>query len=253
MRKFYGWKKDKVDVRDFKFKVPRHVNLAALPTAVDLRSQCPAVYDQGELGSCTANAIAAAIEFEQVRQRLPDFMPSRLFIYFNERDIEGTTDSDSGAEIRDGIKSVNSLGVCEENLWQYDVSQFAVKPPDLAYQSAKHHEAVQYERLSNSLTDLKGCLASGLPFVCGISVYDSFESDAVAANGVVPLPQPKESLQGGHAILIVGYDDSKGVFICRNSWGADWGMNGYFTLPYAYLTNADLASDFWVIQLLTAA
>src|SRR5580692_7685401 len=110
----YGWVPDLPDQRDFMFAAPVE-NMAALPPNVDLRPQCPKeVYDQGQLGSCTANAIAGALEFEMLKQRLNAFTPSRLFIYYNERVIEGTTATDSGALIRDGIKSVNSQGACPE-------------------------------------------------------------------------------------------------------------------------------------------
>jgi C1A family cysteine protease len=106
----YGWIPDLPDHRDHLFAAPSRV-LSALPQSADLRSSCPGVYDQGQLGSCTANAIAAAIEFDQLRDQLVDvFVPSRLFIYYNERDMESTVASDSGAMIRDGVKSVATVG-----------------------------------------------------------------------------------------------------------------------------------------------
>lgn len=95
---------------------------------------------------------------------------------------------------------------------------------------------------------MKGCLASGYPFVFGFSVYESFESQAVAQTGIVPMPSPNEQLLGGHAVLAVGYDDEQGRFIVRNSWGKDWGMEGYFTIKYDYLLNDNLADDFWTIR-----
>ena len=126
--KRFGWVPDIPDARDFMFSAPETV-LLALPKRVNLTSKMPAVYDQGQLGSCTANAIGAAFEYEQLQQKQKDFMPSRLFIYYNERAIEGTVDSDSGAMIRDGIKSVAKLGVCPEDVWPYDVARFMEKPP----------------------------------------------------------------------------------------------------------------------------
>src|SRR5438445_13260812 len=130
-----GWVPDLPDQRDLVYSAPAPF-IMALPTAVDLRPQCPPVYDQGQLGSCTGNAIAGAIEFERLKQKLTDFVPSRLFIYYNERVIEGTVRSDSGAQIRDGIKSVASQGVCPETEWPYDITKFEQKPPSKAYADA---------------------------------------------------------------------------------------------------------------------
>ena len=242
----YGWVPDLPDARDFLYAAPEAV-LAELPTSVDLRPQCPPVYDQGKLGSCTANAIGAAFEYQQVRSGLQDFMPSRLFIYYNERRIEGTVDEDGGAMIRDGIKSVHRQGVCSEATWPYDIARFAERPPAAAYREAKDHQATVYRRVLPVLHQLQGCLAAGTPFVFGFSVYESFESQEVARTGVVPLPPRSERLLGGHAVLAVGYDDAEQRFIVRNSWGTGWGMDGYFTMPYAYVTNPALAADFWAV------
>lgn len=243
---FGGWKKQLPDFRDFKL-VPM-ATLAPLPAVMDLRPSCPPVYDQGQLGSCTANAIAGAFEFETLRQGLPDFTPARLFIYYNERVIEGDVSQDNGAQIRDGMKSIASQGICPETDWPYDVGRFAVKPLATCYTDALKNKAIQYFALAQDLNSLKACLASGFPFVFGISVFDSFESPDVASTGMVPMPAPTESCLGGHAILCVGYDDSKQAFIFRNSWGASWALGGYAYIPYAYLTNGDMASDFWTLR-----
>jgi C1A family cysteine protease len=110
---------------------------------------------------------------------------------------------------------------------------------------------VGYQRLdSSNLNQLKGCIASGYPFVFGFTVYDAFESQEVAKTGVLNMPGPKEKVQGGHAVLAVGYDDAAQRFTVRNSWGKDWGIKGYFTIPYSYLTTTDLADDFWTIRIL---
>jgi C1A family cysteine protease len=210
------------------------------------------VYDQGELGSCTANAIAAALQFDQIKEKQPQaFIPSRLFIYYNERVIEGTVDTDSGAQIRDGIKSVATQGDCPETLWPYDITKFAVKPPPQCYSQALKFTAVKYQRLTQTANQFKGCLASGYPFVFGFTVYDSFESKQVAQTGHAPMPSPSDTVVGGHAVMAVGYDDSQNWFIVRNSWGPGWGMNGYFTLPYAYLLEPNLSSDFWTIRVVS--
>jgi C1A family cysteine protease len=247
----YGWIPDVPDKRDLLFSAPEPV-LAALPPKVDLRPGCPPVYDQGHLGSCTANAINGAFQFVQKKLGLTDFMPSRLFVYYNERVILGTVDEDSGAMIRDGIKSVHKLGVCDEKLCEYDIAQFTVKPGDAAYADALEHQVTSYRRVRPTLHQMQGALADGVPFVFGFSVYESFESAEVARTGEVPLPRRGEKLLGGHAVLAVGYDDATERFLVRNSWGEGWGQGGHFTMPYSYLTDAELAQDFWTIYAVEA-
>lgn len=246
MPRTYGWIPDFPDNRDRIYQLPKRAG--SLPPSIDLRSECPMVYDQGDLGSCTANAIAAAIEFDQTKQKLATSTPSRLFIYYNERVMEGTVDTDSGAQIRDGIKTVASDGACPEAMWAYVEANYATRPPAPCFQYAKMHPAVQYARVMQGAGQLKSCLAAGYPFVFGFTVYESFESDAVAKSGIVPMPSDADAELGGHAVIAVGYDDATQRFLARNSWGADWGLGGYFTIPYAYLTDTNLADDFWVIR-----
>ena len=244
----YGWKPDLPDVRDYRWTRPRFV--AALPPAVDLRPNCPVVLDQGQLGSCTANAIANAHLYDQLAEHAKAVVqPSRLFIYYNERKMEGTINEDSGAQIRDGMKSIARWGVCSEKIIPYNIQRFRVKPGCRAYKDATLHQALTYHRLdSTNLDELRACLADERPFVFGFTVYESFESNAVANTGVVPMPGLGESVLGGHAVLCVGYDDAKQRFLVMNSWGTNWGMLGYFTIPYAYLTNPNLADDFWTVS-----
>jgi len=256
---WYGWKKDVRDDRDLckLVRIPE-----TLPTRVDLRSGMPAPYDQGSLGSCTANAIAAALQFDLAKQNLPSWTPSRLFIYFNERDMEGTVSEDSGAQIRDGVKSVNQLGVCPEApspvaaaeaIWPYDIAQFAVKPPQPCYDEAEQNITLKYERIPQTVAALQTMLSQGYPVIFGFSVYESFESQAVAQTGIVPMPAPGEQCVGGHAVIICGYDVTTGMFLVRNSWGSDWGIGGYFWLPFAYVVDASLANDFWTIETIKSA
>ena len=242
--KKYGYRRDLPDHRDHVY-APKTTQL---PLAVDLREHCTPVYDQGQLGSCTGNAIAAAYDFLVVKDGNPALSPSRLFIYYNERVVEGTVKQDAGAQIRDGIKVVAKFGVCKESTWPYNIAKFASKPTKTAFTQALKHQAIQYQRVNQTLTDLKTCLAEGYPVVLGFTVYSSFESQAVAQNGVVPMPSKNESALGGHAVLLVGYDDSKQHWIVRNSWGENWGDKGYFYMPYEYLHNSDLADDFWTIR-----
>lgn len=250
--KKFGWIPDLPDQRDIIFSVRRDA-VAVPPVMVDLRSQCPPVYDQGQLGSCTANGIGGAIHFERLKQKAtPDFVPSRLFIYYNERVIEHTVQSDAGAQIRDGIKTVAKQGDCPESEWPYDVAKFAHKPGASCYSDALKYKTVNYQRLTQNLSQMRQCLAAGYPFVFGFTAYDSFESADVAKSGVVPMPAASEEVVGGHCMLVVGYDDAQQAFITRNSWGADWGIAGYCMMPYAYLLDANLANDFWTIRLESA-
>jgi C1A family cysteine protease len=250
IQRTYGWVPDLPDHRDHLYAAAPAI-LAQLPVSKDLRPGCPPVYDQGQLSSCTANAIAGAIEFDQIKQGVKVFVPSRLFIYYNERDMEGDAGSDSGAAIRDGVKSIGSQGVCAETEWPYDETKVADKPSAQCYAAAAECEAISYQRLaSKNLNQLKGCIASGCPFVFGFTVYDAFETDEVARTGELSIPGPEEQTQGGHAVLAVGCDDATQRFTVRNSWGEDWGLKGYFTMPYAYLTNSNLADDFWAVRIL---
>jgi C1A family cysteine protease len=245
----YGWVPDFPDARDHMYAAPL-LNLGALPPKSDLRPNCPAIYDQGQLGSCTGNAIAAAVQFDRKKQGLtPDFPPSRLFIYYNERVMEGTVGVDSGAMIRDGIKSVATLGVCPEADWPYVIAKFTKKPTAKAFKDAAKTKAVSYARVTRTLQQMKGCLASGFPFVFGFSVYESFETEDMAKTGVMPMPTASEKLLGGHAVLAVGYDDAAQRFFVRNSWGTGWGMKGYFSMPYSYLLDENLSDDFWTVRL----
>ena len=247
----FGWIPDLPDQRDHLFAAPV-VALKKLPPSVDLRPHCPPIYDQGQLGSCTANGIGAALQFDRMKQKLtPNFIPSRLFIYYNERVMEHSVQSDSGAQIRDGIKSVAHQGDCPESEWPYDIEKFTQKPPPHCYQSALKDRALSYQRVAQSVNQMKGCLASGYPFVFGFTVYDSFEGTHVAQTGVVPMPGPNEQILGGHCVTAVGYDDAHQRFLIRNSWGVGWGMQGHCTMPYAYLLDPNLASDFWTIRLVS--
>jgi C1A family cysteine protease len=253
-----GWLPDLPDHRDFLYAAPTAI-LKTPQTSVDLRNRCPKqIYDQGRIGSCTANAIAGAIEFDQIKQGKQEATPSRLFIYYNERKMEHTILTDSGAQIRDGIKSVAKLGACPESLWTYDDTppqpedapcpncKFAQKPTDNCYTEALKHKLLTYQRVPHVLGSMKGCLASGYPFVFGFTVYDNFPFQTTT--GEVPMPTAQNAVLGGHAVLAVGYDDATQVFYFRNSWGAAWGRGGYGLIPYAYLVDSDLSDDFWTIR-----
>jgi C1A family cysteine protease len=236
--RLYTWKPDLPDHRDHLYAALGN----PLPGKVDLSNRCPPVFDQGQIGSCTGNALSAAVGFLHT-----GLIGSRLFIYYNERAIEGTVRSDSGAVIRDGVKSLGKLGVCDETLWPYVPARFRRKPSAKCYTQAKKHLVSEYVRLQ-SLDDMLDCLAAGFPFVFGFTVYEAFESDAVARTGVLNMPKKGEQVLGGHAVLAVGYDLAAERLLVRNSWGADWGQHGYFTMPFGYVRSRNLSDDFWTIR-----
>jgi C1A family cysteine protease len=248
-KRHYGGKPDVPDRRDHMYAAtrrPKH-----LPDLVDLRKHCPPVYRQGKLNCCTGNAIAAAIAFDQRRQGIKQFTPSRLFIYYNERVAEGTVDQDAGARIRHGIKAVAKLGAPPEPIWPYDIARFADRPPKAAYAAARKGLVSAYLRVRQNLDHMRSCLAEGYPIVVGFLAAPALESAKVKRSGVLPMPRPGDKPIGHHVVLAVGYDDRKRRFIMRNSWGRGWGLKGYFYMPYDYLTRPNLASDFWTIRSVT--
>jgi C1A family cysteine protease len=239
MRK-YGWKKNPDGLVLPKYSESKFFKVMELPSSVDLRSSDSPILDQGQLGSCTANGIGGCINFIQ-----RGFMASRLFIYFNERLSEGTIGDDAGANIADGITSVQTQGVCDESIWPYDISQFTTPPPASAYEVALKDIVTDYLSCSTVL-EIKNCLASGFPVVFGMTVFASFESEETASTGVVPMPAEGEEQLGGHCMKIVGYDDANARVIVANSWGTGWGDKGYCYIPYAFIDA--YASDFGTIR-----
>jgi C1A family cysteine protease len=255
----YPLVKQNMDHRDYPFHMfaaRKNLSLSAtLPTNVSNRKYCSYVEDQGDLGSCTANAWAGLIQYNHIKDGFGGKVyrdMSRLFIYYNERVIEGTVDQDAGAQLRTGAQTLASQGVCTEGSWKYIESEFTVKPLTSCYTSALSNTIHSYYAL-NTLQDMKTCLAAGQCFVFGFSVYDAFESQQVADTGILNLPTPSEENLVGHAVLAVGYDDSTQRILVKNSWGLGWGLpgnlSGYFTMPYAYITDPNLAMDYWTVAL----
>jgi C1A family cysteine protease len=245
-KRVYKLKADPEDLRDRFFR-PTQFIIKVLPTVVDLRSDCSPIVDQEALGSCTANALASGLrEYWQNRTGKLTRL-SRLWLYWEERHLEGTVNEDSGATIRDGLKVLQQMGCAPESDWPYDITKFTQTPPVKPTTDAKQFKISEYHRVIN-LTTLKNALAEGYPVVIGIKVYESFESDQVAQNGIVPLPKHGEQFLGGHAVLAVGYRDDpnskgQGFVTCRNSWSESWGDKGYFYLPYGYFIN--YVTDMW--------
>lgn len=258
-----GWQKDPLDDRDHIYKKELvdsgSVIPVFIPQSIDLRPLFPPVRSQDKLGSCTAFSITGAFEYMLKRQGLIDFEPSELFLYYNERDMEGTTQSDAGAFIRDGIKSLNTLGVCEEAYWPYDESKFTWKPNSGAYTNALKNKLVQYQKVFNTRPEfIRLALSEGLPVVFGFTVYQSFMT--IATTGIMPMPardpntgQITEQILGGHAVCIVGYMqiNGKNYYICRNSWTDWWGDKGYFYMPEEFIKDPNMCSDFWALNLIT--
>jgi C1A family cysteine protease len=237
------WRPDRLDTRDYKY----NLTAKASPDIVDLRPYCSSIEDQGNLGSCTGQAVAGAIELLNKRARKPADI-SRLFIYYYERVLLGTVNYDSGAYIRDGIKVTNKYGASLEKYWPYNISKFRQEPVTEAKSDALSRKVTRYERVEN----LNGCidaLTNGYPVVMGFYVYDSFLTMNVARTGKMPYPNTKrERFRGGHAVLLVGYDKKKKVFIARNSWGINWGDRGYFYMPFDVVGNTNMSGDFWIIK-----
>lgn len=246
MDRRFGTHPDVPDVRD-RVYLPRLK--ARLPRTVDLRPSCPPVYDQHKLNSCSANAIAAALWFDERRTSTPDApSPSRLFIYYNERAHEREVHQNAPVSLRDGYKSVATRGVCPEEMWPYRVERYARRPPRRCYVAARFVRALTYFRLHRNITTMRACLAEGSPFTLGVSVHQSFMSARVKRSGAIPLPSRRDRLLGGHAMLVVGYDESSSQFIVRNSWGRHWGLDGYCLLPYDFALHPSLSWDFWTCR-----
>jgi C1A family cysteine protease len=231
----FGYRPDLGDARDHIYQVSTNTH----PKSVDLSKHMPPCWDQQSIGSCTGFGITAVITY------LHGFVGSQLWLYYNERLLENTVSVDAGASIRDGIKIVAKNGLPPLEAWPYVIKNFKKKPSKKADDAAKSHLVSKYQRLDNAAA-YKDALANGHPFVIGISVYDSFETDDVAKWGNVPMPSAHDKLIGGHCISVFGYKEN-GDWICRNSWGTGWGDNGKFVLPKAYLENPNLCDDAWII------
>lgn len=254
-------KPDRPNIHDKKYAM--HAEMAApiklFPSGVDLTNIQSAVVDQGNIGSCTGQAIAGMLECLEILELKTsqggvevftfDMFSSisRLFIYYQERVIEGDVNVDQGASISDGMRAIATVGFCREDLWSYTSSNALMKPSQAAYDEAILHKEVNSYRVELDTMHQKQCLVYGYPFIASISVYDSFMWSDTKMTGVIPMPENGENLLGGHAILIVGYT-SDGYFIFKNSWGTEWGLEGYGQIPITYLCNTDLTSDCWTVR-----
>ena len=253
MRRKLSWKPDIPDIRDYSIDKMGLDRYGVSPSAVNLRRWCSAVEDQGVIGSCTANAIVGMLEYNRNRKGIGGVNLSRLFLYYNERVLGENIYEDTGAYLRDGVKTAALNGVCRSDVWPYRVNYWKARPPMGAYVDGLNYTVSRYYRLQ-TLEDMKTTLANGHVFVFGFAVYDSFMSDQVAYTGIVPMPTTSERLLGGHAVMACGYDDSTQMFLIRNSWSRYWGiqegnLGGYCYMPYTYLADRNLSDDFWTITL----
>lgn len=250
--RIYNHKKGLPDSRDFKFNLQLRLSAKqTLPILFDLRSAnakiIPAVLDQGHLGASVANACSNALRFLLRKEKLKDFQPSRLYMYWFSRFLEGTTNEDSGVYIRDVMTAIHTYGVCDETLLPYNVNKYKLKPSNSNVRAATPHmRNFKYLSVDTSLLAIKQCLTLGFPIIFGMDVYESFETEHVTKTGIVPMPN--ESLEerlGSHVVCMYGYDDTKKHFIVMNSWGGAWGDKGFFYLPYDYLK---YMNDLWTMK-----
>jgi C1A family cysteine protease len=243
-KKGMGWVKQAHDSRDIKYAYSNK----RFKKKIDLRCYDPAIYNQNQLGSCSAHAFSAAIESTQNRNATSAHIaPSRLFMYYVSRKLEGTINEDAGAILRDVCKAININGFVAEKDYPYIEKKFA-KDPGIDVCRLAQMKNIKYHAVDQNLTAMFHCLSSGKPIVIGFSVYSNI--DKVGKDGVLSMPDTtKDTFNGGHAVLVVGYDQDKKHFIVRNSWGTDWGDKGYFYMPFDYLLNPSLAADFWTVDL----
>lgn len=239
MKRKYNLKKPLIK----KYAMPE---AGVLPESVDLESQFPPVFDQGQESSCTGNGWAGIWSFFELKAlkekaAAPEefststfISASRQFIYYCERARDGDVNEDAGSQIATGAWVLSNVGCCDETIWPYSENNWQTRPSPAAYLEATNHKIPNAFSL-NSIADIKSCLADGFPIVLGIEVFSGLESDEAATTGMVPMPSPSEESVGGHCIVIVGYDESTKKFKLRNSWGTDWGKNGYFFLDYQYI------------------
>ena len=255
MERTFGGKRDVHDQRD----VIRTYGAGERPTDTkhDLVQYISHVYDQGSLHCCTANALCSAYGLELMRQSMESnsvyeyFDSSRLFLYYNSRLYDETTDRNTGVSVRHAFKSMKKYGLCTEASWPYDEQNFSVEPSSSCYQEGLGNSIANYSRLDQDIDEFRACLKAGYPFTVGFKIYSSFWNLENNISWLMPVPTDDEIRQEKpllHTVLAVGYDDDTQRITILNSWGRSFGNDGYFYMPYEYILNNKRAFDFWKIE-----
>lgn len=256
----HGWRRGRPDPRDLMFAPPRAWARKA-PPVFSNRPLCSPVEDQGTVGSCTGNAAVGALEAllnkeiaeaKAAGRKPPVFVDlSRLFIYWWARKLEGSpVTEDSGAQIRDCFKALSKYGTPPESMWPYGETEafWAARPSGAAMLAAKKRKILSYYSLdargAPSASALEATLSQGFCVEFGFSVPENFV-ELVGKTGVMPKITRGTRFDGGHAVLLVGYDSQRRLFEVRNSWGEGWGDKGYFWMPYENVLDSGISDDFW--------
>lgn len=224
------------------------------PAVLDLTKTklFPPVYSQGNIGSCVAQVISAAYTYAIINKQLSDpqdpsiVFTSRLALYYNMRLRRVTVNEDSGATIEDGMLSLRE-GACDERLWRYDISRFREAPPLICVNDSGNHRAVEFERVEQSLSAIKCMLYRNYPVSFGIILYENHQRLSSVNEYILEKPSKDDSELGGHAVVIVGYDDNKKIFKVRTSWGQQYGKLGHFYISYDYVLDNKYSFDFWAV------
>lgn len=243
----FGYKPSPIQPKDKSIYFRMSPQITSAVERVDLRSSMPPIVNQGDLSACTAVAVATAYQYDLMKAGVHTFLPSYLFLYYNERVLEECAEEDCGAFIPSGMKSISTLGIAPENWWPYDESKVLDKPTPQAYTEAKKHRCTSYYRVGQSQDQIHQALINGFPIIAGLNLYDSFCTKEVSKSGTMIMPPENDMKAGGHAVVIVGFDNTTQRYVARNSWGTSWGQDGHFTIPYAYLLNPDYCTEMWVM------
>ena len=254
---YTGLLRDIPDHRDYTKRYGGHEIPSTDEPVIDLRKYVGHVYKQGKLSSCTSNVVCAGFsivvnkEAEKNNQTYYDSDYSRLFLYYVARLDDESTDKNVGVGLRSTLQAIYKYGVCEESLWPYDITKYAVEPPLKCYENALLHRLTKYERLEQDIMQFRACLKAGFPFAFGFERYPSFRIPEKFDKGKMPKPTEEEidaMIYGLHAVLAVGYDDRTKCITVLNSWGRSFGDDGYFYMPYDYISDPDRALNFWKIE-----
>tara|TARA_B110000208_G_C11799546_1_gene441260 strand:- start:2051 stop:2863 length:813 start_codon:yes stop_codon:yes gene_type:complete len=245
--KMYGWIPDHPNYNDNTYDAP--IKNLLINRKIDLRLNCPGICNRKNIGSSVAHAICYVYEYNIIKHDMNNiFIPSKLFLYFNQRLLKHTQEFDCGSSIRDGLSILDKIGICSEVVYPYDISLIYDKPSDEIYEEASHNKGIEYYKIKPIITNIKTLLQDSIPIIFGFGIYSSFENQ-VSDNGfTIKIPQENEKFIGGSCGVCVGFNDEKQAFIIMNSKGVEWGDKGYFYMPYLYLTNNNLCSNFWIIK-----